>query len=363
MEKHNQKLSLLGKFNHALHSCESEQEIIELVREHLPGIVGCERGALYCTGPERHLQKTTQWPEDFVAENIIKQSRCDAILQPRGIQDDGNCCRACNLSDQSNLMCVPLKSGRTLTGLLQLTFPEAGLACSGNTPEKAITQMAADQLALALCNARSRQQLGNIVMRDGLTGAFNRRYMQEALQREILRSLRAETPLAILMVDLDHFKQVNDTMGHAVGDLVLKELAKTLIASVRASDIVCRYGGEEFLVAFPDTSATAAKNKADSLRRQIHEISGVVKHHRMISASIGVAALPEHGTDMKTLLRAADEALYEAKRGGRDRVVIAECTKAARPSWDAIEATLSRWSNSTIPEVAPRPKSQFSTAD
>lgn len=180
-----------------------------------------------------------------------------------------------------------------------------------------------NQLGLALQNLRSRASLGDLALRDALTGAFNRRYLEETLGREVARSLREKSALAVVMMDLDHFKQLNDTMGHATGDVVLKALVKKLTERFRTGDIICRFGGEEFVVIMPGASALVARGKADQVRREIHELSGLVRHQRVISVSMGIAAVPENGVDPRSLIRAADLALYEAKRRGRDQIVIA----------------------------------------
>jgi diguanylate cyclase (GGDEF)-like protein len=158
-----------------------------------------------------------------------------------------------------------------------------------------------------------------------LTGLYNRRYLEEMAQRETRRAVRSEYSLGLLILDLDHFKKINDTYGHDAGDAVLREASAFLVRSVRAEDIVCRFGGEEFVVVLPMADLKATQARAERIRSRLREL--VVLHNGqsfgMITASIGVAALPEHGTSPKELLEAADAALYLAKRDGRDRVVVA----------------------------------------
>lgn len=314
---HNKQLRSLGDFNRNIHACESEQQLLDSVKEHLPKFAISDEGALFWQTPENGFDRRAQWPRSSDFVKTIRTGRCEALRNKETVRG----CTSCRRMNSGEMLCVPLRAGETTTGMLQL---KTSRSFTPDPAQKSILQMAADQLALALRNMNSRINLGDMVMKDSLTGAYNRRYMEEALEREIARCARNSSPLAILMLDLDHFKQLNDTLGHATGDLVLKELAKTLAATVRTSDIVCRYGGEEFLIALPDTSALAARGRADELRRAIHGISKVVRHQRLISASFGVAALPEHASDLKTLMRAADDAMYEAKRTGRDRAVIAK---------------------------------------
>jgi len=138
--------------------------------------------------------------------------------------------------------------------------------------------------------------------------------------------VRADQPLGVLMLDLDHFKKFNDTYGHEAGDTVLRETGTFLARSIRAEDIVCRFGGEEFVIILPTASLSAACGRAERIRSKLREMTVLHQGQSlgMITVSVGVAALPEHGTSPKELLETADAALYRAKREGRDRVVAAE---------------------------------------
>src|SRR5437867_3128095 len=148
-----------------------------------------------------------------------------------------------------------------------------------------------------------------------LTGLYNRRYLEEMLEREIRRAVRAEQSLGILMIDLDHFKRFNDTYGHDAGDAVLRETASFLAKSIRAEDIVCRFGGEEFVVILPTADLEASRARAERIRSKLRELTVLHQGQSLgrITISIGVSALPLHGTSPKELLEAADAALYRAK--------------------------------------------------
>jgi diguanylate cyclase (GGDEF)-like protein/PAS domain S-box-containing protein len=172
-------------------------------------------------------------------------------------------------------------------------------------------------------------------IRDPLTGLYNRRYMEEMLERETLRAVRADQGLGVLMLDLDHFKSFNDTYGHDAGDTILREAAAFLLKSVRAEDIVCRFGGEEFIVILPVADLKVTEARADRIRSKLRELPVLHQGQSlgMVTVSIGVAELPQHGTSRKELIEAADAALYRAKREGRDRVVVAEApTAEAQPA-------------------------------
>ena len=162
-------------------------------------------------------------------------------------------------------------------------------------------------------------------MRDHLTGLFNRRYMEETLERELLRAARKQIGLGIIMLDVDGFKGFNDTYGHAVGDAILQKLGNLLLGYVRGEDIACRYGGDEFIIVMPDSSRNVTYTRAELIceyarkfRLQYEELS-----LEPVTLSLGVAIFPEDGETSASILRAADNALYRAKHAGSSQVVVA----------------------------------------
>ena len=174
--------------------------------------------------------------------------------------------------------------------------------------------------------ASNQARLQELSIRDHLTGLFNRRYLEEMLEREIQRAIRAQQPVGILILDVDHFKQINDTLGHIAGDIVLHELGKFLSRQIRQSDIACRYGGDEFVIILPDTSRETAQQRAEQLR---YGVGNIFKDHKdppvseRISISLGVAAFPDDGSTGEVVLKAADTALLQAKHSGSNQVVMA----------------------------------------
>jgi diguanylate cyclase (GGDEF)-like protein len=170
-----------------------------------------------------------------------------------------------------------------------------------------------------------RETLRDQSIRDPLTGLFNRRFMQESLDRELQRAKRKKRPLAVVFIDLDHFKRFNDTFGHAAGDLILRTMGELFLRHFRGDDVVCRYGGEEFAIILPESSAKDAAKRANLLRIEASKISmrqlGQVLDR--VTLSIGVAAFPEHGSTTEQILRMADQCLYQSKAEGRDRVTVA----------------------------------------
>ncbi len=173
---------------------------------------------------------------------------------------------------------------------------------------------------LAEANAR----LAQLAVTDGLTGLYNHRHFHERLTLEVERSQRSGLPLSLLMLDVDHFKQFNDTYGHPAGDEVLRQLARVLGDARRANDVVARYGGEEFAVILVDTGKFTAAKVAERVRERVvaNDFSDAAPRAGRLSVSIGVATCPDDGTDAEALVRAADTALYTAKRAGRNRVVL-----------------------------------------
>lgn len=173
----------------------------------------------------------------------------------------------------------------------------------------------------ALGNADLVEELREQVLTDSLTGCFNRRGFDDHLRVEIVRARRYRRPLSLVLLDIDDFKGVNDQLGHAAGDTVLRAVSRLLVDAFRTTDRVCRYGGDEFAVIFPETPPERVLQLAERLRAQIAARFPDGEIDCRVSASFGVAGYPADGNDPDSLLRAADRALYTAKTSGRDRVV------------------------------------------
>jgi diguanylate cyclase (GGDEF)-like protein len=183
-----------------------------------------------------------------------------------------------------------------------------------------------DQLSLSLTTIELRERLENLALRDGLTGLYNRHFLDEILEHDLAKLRRDGKQAALLLLDIDHFKQFNDTHGHQAGDEALRQVGATLAASVRTSDTACRYGGEEFLVFLSGCDLVQATAKAENIRAAIAAISLRINGQIVpaITASIGLAIFPNAATGRTDLVNVADLALYVAKRAGRNRVSIAE---------------------------------------
>jgi diguanylate cyclase (GGDEF)-like protein len=172
---------------------------------------------------------------------------------------------------------------------------------------------------------QTNQELQQLSITDGLTGLNNRNHVMALFQHELARAKRSNQPLVVLMLDIDHFKQINDTHGHQIGDAVLQGLAQALLGSVRDCDHVGRYGGEEFLIILPDSDKSNGAGTAERIRQNASMVDiDAAGDPLAMTISIGVASYPEDGQDVETVLRQADDALYLSKSDGRNRVVLAK---------------------------------------
>jgi len=188
-----------------------------------------------------------------------------------------------------------------------------------NDLRHAMDRLQSQLIEIGLLQSQLREQ----AIRDALTNLFNRRYLDETLERELARATREGYPLCIVMMDIDHFKDVNDTYGHEAGDTVLKKLANMVTEQSRQGDFVCRYGGEEFVLVMPNISIDVAKGRAKSLLRSISSLFVPFGRFNLnITVSMGVSWFPEHGETKDDLLRTADKALYAAKNKGRNQAVV-----------------------------------------
>jgi diguanylate cyclase (GGDEF)-like protein len=222
-------------------------------------------------------------------------------------------------------LCIPLAAYGDTLGFVYIECLSPGMAAMVDAYMGPLQELV-ELSSIAIAGLNLRNRLENQSIRDGLTNLFNRHFMEIALDREIRRAERQQKQVAVLMLDVDHFKQFNDTYGHEAGDNVLREVADALRESAPAEGIVCRFGGEEFVAILPEMTLEGAIVLAEALRRTVSEIR--IRNRgeslREITISIGVAVYPQHAESLEELLRVADRALYEAKHQGRNRVIPAE---------------------------------------
>jgi diguanylate cyclase (GGDEF)-like protein len=213
------------------------------------------------------------------------------------------------------------------------------LAITTNIPivlneQKELIQMFANEVTIAIENARLFEEIKDMAIKDGLTEIYNRRHFYDLAKIEFARAKRYRTPLSILMLDIDHFKAVNDHYGHLYGDTVLKRVAKLCLGSIRKMDIFGRYGGEEFVFALPETDQEEALIMAERIRATISETLFQEKTQQIsITVSIGIATLDNRINTFEELLQSSDEALYLAKQEGRNRVAVKVSADKLLPSF------------------------------
>jgi diguanylate cyclase (GGDEF)-like protein len=335
------ELDLLNHMGERFQACLTLEEAYDVMSQLVPRLFPAQASAVFASSAERNMvQAVAKWGPHPVGATAFSTEECWALRNGRlHIVEDtttGLLCRHLPIPVPRAYLCTPLVAqGNTLGVLYVASLPADEAATAGLTRAKQrLAEAAAAQLGLGVANVQLRELLRNQSIHDPLTGLFNRRYMEETLGREVLRSRRSGHPLGLLMVDVDGFKQQNDALGHHAGDAVLRELATVLQANLRKEDIACRYGGEEFVLVLPDASLDNAARRAEQLRLTVKQMRLVRDSVplRPITVSIGVAGFPEHGAEGEALLRAADEALYQAKREGRDRVSVAKLGDHPAPS-------------------------------
>lgn len=281
-------------------------------------------GALYVfnhSGDRLELATAWSWPDNAPLGESISPSDCWSIKRGKV---------HLNLAEENALCCehhrpglvtveVPMMARGEVYGLL-LVQRDGDAAAEELCAMTDVAIALADAMSLSLSNLALRERLRTQALRDPLTGLYNRRYIEDALDRAADQVSRTKSPLSVVMIDLDHFKTVNDEHGHATGDMLLAEAAAAILGAIRPCDIACRYGGEELVVLLPDCSLTEATAKAEVLRSVIERISD--RHGIALSASLGVATIPET-SNARDVMSDADRALYRAKKDGRNRVVAA----------------------------------------
>lgn len=315
-----QKIDLIGRLARRLPCCRDNAEFAETIRCYLPQILPETAGAFYLLeAGATELRRLSNWGQGGFAERF-KAEDCWALRRgQRHSVEDANSETICAHHGPlpCPYVCTPLVAQEKIVGMLHLRYDAP--------PDDRDLDMVVETISLALVNLLLQQDLRDKSMRDALTGLFNRRQLETALEAEVAKALRDGTSLSLLMLDADHFKRLNDTHGHEAGDHVLIEIARMLESHFRDSDIACRFGGEEFVVIMPGTGRAPALARAEALRAAVAGRSFVFEGRSIgaVTLSVGVATLPENGEAPEALLSKADQALYAAKRGGRNQVVMA----------------------------------------
>ncbi len=336
LEQRNREFTILGETVDSLQSCVTIEEACRVISHSCQKLFDGIPGALYLINDSQHLvELATDWHGPLSGETVFSVEDCWAlrrgrIYEVRDPKDQDACGHLSGVAFEE-YMCIPLMGQGAALGFFHFRFrkgqwsdPLLGLGTLTEARRNLVVSLA-EQASLALGNLRLRQTLHYQSMRDPLTNLFNRRHMEEVLDRELRRSSRSKKHLGIILLDIDHFKKFNDSHGHDAGDELLVELAHHIRRCIRDYDIPCRYGGEEFIILLPETTLEATHKRAEQIRKSTKHLQ--VQHQgkllEPVTLSIGVAAYPMHGKTLESLFRAADTALYQAKAEGRDKVIIA----------------------------------------
>jgi diguanylate cyclase (GGDEF)-like protein/PAS domain S-box-containing protein len=329
LELRHQEMVLLGKMNSFLQVCRSMTEAYDVIADLLQPLFPHCGGALFrFNASEKSLTQVTSWGEQHTSQSQFPAQHCWALRrsQPHWAMDDSSAlfCSHVHPSHRASheTLCLPMLAQGEILGLLYLNNDQSG---AFNDAKQQLARTVAEHLSLALASLELRETLKTQSIHDPLMGLYNRRYMEESLHQELQKAKQHQQCLTVVMLDVDHFKQFNDTFGHEAGDVVLQELGQVLQQSLRDSDVPCRYGGEEMVLILPDLGGAIAYERMEMIRHRVKELQVKAQGQPLdgITISIGIAEFPKHGTTEVELMQAADAALYEAKKGGRDRTIVA----------------------------------------
>ncbi|UQN09218.1 diguanylate cyclase [Deinococcus sp. QL22] len=332
LEQQNLKIQTTSDVADLLQACLTLDEARTVLLRAAATIFPGTRGSIATINSSRNLiESFVQWSEapTSTAEQVFAPSECWALRRghPHSHERDGSRvsipCLPLGREVPAAYLCVPLVAQGETVGVFRLQTEDKDPQALQGMNEA--VQSMARHVALALANLRLRESLRLQSIRDPLTGLHNRRYLEETLEREVRRAIRGGLSISVLVLDIDHFKKFNDSFGHDAGDGVLKELAGLMQRVFREEDIVCRYGGEEFLIALLDADEAQAMRRAEHLRQAVEGLTVLFQHQPLgtITISVGVAALSEQRSKPADLIQAADQALYRAKKQGRNQVLAA----------------------------------------
>lgn len=316
---YDEKLKLLSGLAMLLQSCDRETELFDVTYWYLPRLFENTAGRIFLISEvPGTCVPVFSWPPNHTGHSNPDPARCPCLLHgiPMDEGDSGrSACRACG----RGAYCLPFREGSESFGVFSLE-PVRGTCLSSQV--KGLALITTEYLSLAISNIRLKKRLKEMAIRDPLTQLYNRRYMDDVTTREIKKAERSGKPLGMIMIDLDHFKQINDRFGHQAGDEVLRNVAGALVSGVRSEDMVCRFGGEEFFILIPDAGCDDCMKRASDLRAAIKSMAFSCQGRQIgpVTVSAGVAVFPEDGQTLDELLKKADIALYTAKEKGRDRV-------------------------------------------
>jgi diguanylate cyclase (GGDEF)-like protein/PAS domain S-box-containing protein len=330
------EMALVREMGDLLQSCKTVREACQVISRQAVRLFPGTSGMVYRVDPaHRELQALVAWGQSVLEEDPLPMESCWACRRDEEhfVADPATgltCGHLPGLPPASSI-CVPMTAQMAAhgeAGVLHLRLDPGEDGALLNERRRRLAGIVAKHLAMALSNLALLERLHEQSIRDPLTGLYNRRHFEKTLRDEVRRADRSGNPLAVIMIDVDHFKRINDTFEHEGGDAVLQGLGETLARSCRDGDVPCRLGGEELALLLPGASLEAACQRAEELREEVRALrvahAGRTIHSITISA--GVAVYPDHGDkngDGNEVVRLADQAMYRSKETGRDRVSVA----------------------------------------
>jgi diguanylate cyclase (GGDEF)-like protein/PAS domain S-box-containing protein len=319
---------VLSRMAELLQSCAQRVEAYAIVRETGVQLFPDSSGSLFIYRESRDvLEHVTTWGSGRAPDATLAPDECWALRlgSPHFVPRKGTIrCRHAH-EDAESYVCMPVHGQGQVLGLLHIALEVSPRSMRPARDAEQRLRAMTDRVGPALANLKLRDALREMALRDSLTGLYNRRYLEDALNRELHRAERSGKPVSVVMIDIDHFKHFNDKYGHDAGDFVLSAVGRAITKSIRPSDIACRYGGEELAVVLSEANLECARERAEQLRLAIRDtnLTHLGQTLPAPTASFGIAVYPVNGTKPADLLKAADQALYRAKQEGRDRVCVA----------------------------------------
>jgi diguanylate cyclase (GGDEF)-like protein len=334
LEERNRQNNIINEMRLLLQSCSSLDEIPPIITLGITKLFPNTDGALFLMNNSRtYLQAVTSWG-NFSAESsksILNLDDCWGLRRGRihEVEDTkiGPVCPHIKNPPFTPYMCLPLIAKGDILGLLHLRVKSL---VSGDSAWNNIAYLKepalifTEYISLSIANIKLWERLTDQSIRDPLTGLFNRRYIEETMQREILRASLDQSKIGIIMADIDDFKHFNDTYGHEAGDELLIKIADFLKSEIRGSDIAGRFGGEEFLMILPGSSSEGTYKRAEQIRESVKKLR-IYFHNELlptVKLSMGIATYPNNGKSYSELVQVTDTALYKAKKQGKDRVIV-----------------------------------------
>ncbi|MBA2274469.1 MAG: EAL domain-containing protein [Actinobacteria bacterium] len=339
LEQRGEEFELLNEMGDFLQSCSKMDEAYAVITEMGGRLFPQDSGALFVLNESKNLVERAAFWGDIPTEDVFSPESCWALRRGKThTMVDSSSVLLCEHIGEliGECICIPLIAHGDKLGVMQLRTADADSATEADRGRgrkigvplhlehgRELASNYAERIAIALSNLQLRESLRATSIRDPLTGLYNRRYLEETLERELHRAARSGGSVGVIMCDVDGFKEVNDEFGHPAGDEVLRDLGRFLQTHIRDEDLACRYGGDEFALILPDASFAITLERSQRLREAVKEMDliGGGREIGPVSLSFGTAAFPRDGLAPAKLIGAADSALYRAKVMGKDRVV------------------------------------------